>query len=40
MHRTLKMTPAMAANMSDHIWTVEELIGAALETEADLRRSA
>ena len=28
-HRTLKMTPAMAAGLTDHVWTVEELLTAA-----------
>jgi len=35
VHKTLRMTPAMAANVADHIWTVEELIG-----EADLNVNA
>jgi hypothetical protein len=26
MHRTLRMTPAMAAGVSDRLWSVEELI--------------
>jgi len=30
MHKTLRMTPAMAANLTDHIWTVEELIAQAV----------
>ena len=25
---TLRMTPAMAANVTDHLWTVEELLNA------------
>jgi hypothetical protein len=29
VHRTLRMTPAMAAGIADHIWTVQELIGSA-----------
>lgn len=35
VHRTLRMTPAMAANVSDRIWTVQELIETALGTEAE-----
>jgi transposase-like protein/IS1 family transposase len=27
-HQTLRMTPAMAAGITDHIWTVRELLGA------------
>jgi hypothetical protein len=30
------MTPAMAANISDHIWTVSELIDAALAAESGI----
>jgi IS1 family transposase len=26
-HQTLKQTPAMAANLADHQWTIQELIG-------------
>ena len=26
VHRTLRMTPAMAAGVADHLWTVQELI--------------
>lgn len=26
MHRTLRMTPAMAAGVTDHLWTVEDLV--------------
>ena len=29
VHRTLRMTPAMAAGIADHIWTVQELIESA-----------
>src|ERR1700687_3073845 len=29
IHRTLRMTPAMAAGIADHIWTVQELIRSA-----------
>jgi hypothetical protein len=32
VHRTLRMTPAMAARVTDHLWTVTELIDAALES--------
>jgi hypothetical protein len=28
-HQTLRMTPAMAAGIADHIWTVRELLEAA-----------
>jgi hypothetical protein len=31
MHRTLRCTPAMAAGVSDRLWSVEELIEAATD---------
>jgi hypothetical protein len=31
VHETLRCTPAMALGMTDHIWTIGELIQAALE---------
>jgi hypothetical protein len=27
IHRTLRVTPAMAAGLSDHVWSIEEMIG-------------
>jgi IS1 family transposase len=27
VHQTLKKTPAMAAGLTDHVWTIDELIG-------------
>ena len=27
VHQTLRITPAMAAGVSDHVWTVEEIVG-------------
>lgn len=27
IHKTLDMTPAMAAGLADHVWTLEEIIG-------------
>ena len=29
IHRTLKITPAMEAGLTDHVWSIQELIGAA-----------
>lgn len=26
-HQTLKTTPAVAAGITDHVWTIEELLG-------------
>ena len=27
VHQTLRVTPAMEAGLSDHVWTIEELVG-------------
>lgn len=27
IHQTLRITPAMAAGVSNHVWSVEEIIG-------------
>jgi hypothetical protein len=27
IHQTLRVTPAMAAGISDHVWSIEELVG-------------
>jgi len=27
IHQTLKTTPAMAAGIADHVWSVEEVVG-------------
>ena len=27
IHSTLRVTPAMAAGLSDHVWSIEELVG-------------
>ena len=27
LHQTLRVTPAMEALLSDHIWSIEELVG-------------
>ena len=27
IHRTLRVTPAMAAGLSDHVWSLEEIVG-------------
>jgi hypothetical protein len=29
VHQTLRITPAMASNLTDHIWTLEELLSLA-----------
>jgi hypothetical protein len=31
IHRTLRMTPAMAAGVTNRLWSVEELIGAVID---------
>jgi hypothetical protein len=27
IHKTLRVTPAMAAGVSDHVWSIEEIVG-------------
>lgn len=27
VHKTLRVTPAMEAGLSDHVWTIDELLG-------------
>lgn len=27
IHQTLRSTPAMKAGVSDHVWTIEEMVG-------------
>jgi hypothetical protein len=27
LHQTLRVTPAMEARLTDHVWTLEELVG-------------
>ena len=27
IHRTLRVTPAMEAGISDHVWSLEEIVG-------------
>jgi hypothetical protein len=27
IHRTLRVTPAMAAGIADHVWSIEEIVG-------------
>jgi len=27
VHQTLRVTPAMEARLTDHVWTLEELVG-------------
>jgi IS1 family transposase len=34
VHETLRCTPAMALGVTDHIWTIGELVAAALESDA------
>ncbi len=33
VHETIRMTPAMELGVADHIWTIGELIDAAMEPE-------
>ena len=27
VHQTLRVTPAMEAGISDHVWSIEEIVG-------------
>lgn len=36
IHRTLRITPAMAAGISNHVWSIEEIVGL-LESRPDTR---
>lgn len=37
IHQTLKVTPTMAAGISDHVWSLEEIAGLVQEPEAKKR---
>ena len=34
VHQTLRVTPAMEAGVSDHVWTIEEMVGLLEKAEA------
>ena len=34
IHRTLRVTPAMAAGLADHVWSIEEIVGLLDRTSA------
>lgn len=34
IHQSLRITPAMAAGVTDHVWTIEEIVGLLYEREA------
>ncbi len=38
MHSTLRVTPAMEARISDHVWSIEELCGLLPETASAAKR--
>jgi hypothetical protein len=35
VHQTLRITPAMAAGVSKHVWTIEEIVGLLEQREAE-----
>ena len=37
IHKSLRVTPAMAAGVSDHVWTIEEIVRLAPEPVAKKR---
>ena len=38
VHSTLRVTPAMEAGISDHVWSIEELCGLLRETSSAAKR--
>jgi hypothetical protein len=34
IHKTLRVTPAMEAGLSDHVWSIEELLGVVLQNQS------
>lgn len=40
IHQTLRITPAMEAGLSDHVWDVEELVSLLAEVSSSDRRTA
>ncbi|HEY2382442.1 MAG TPA: hypothetical protein VGK48_14795 [Terriglobia bacterium] len=34
VHQTLRITPAMAAGVSNHVWDIEEIVGLLEKREA------
>lgn len=40
VHQTLRVTPAMEAGLSDHVWSIEELVGLLEPTQAHQAASA
>ena len=40
IHKTLRVTPAMEAGLTDHVWTHEEIIGLLKEKEQPKKRGA
>ena len=35
VHKTLRVTPAMEAGITDHVWTVEDMLGAVTAVRAE-----
>lgn len=40
VHQSLRVTPAMEAGVSDHVWTVEEIVGLVARLCAATSRTA
>ena len=39
IHKTLRVTPAMEAGLSDHVWEIEDIVGL-IERREDIRSGA
>ena len=39
VHSTLRVTPAMEAGLTDHVWSIAELLGAGAKLPRHLRQS-
>lgn len=39
VHQTIRCTPAMEAGLSDHVWSIEEIVGL-LDDQPEKRRTA
>lgn len=38
VHQTLRVTPAMEAGLTDHVWSIEDLCGLLLKPERAMKK--